>query len=61
MERFSNDQWIEVHRRPERDHGVYIELYGLGRDDQSECHGHGDGIERLRNSYVDLGATHTKY
>jgi len=60
MERRSSNQRIEVYRRPKRDGGVYIDMYGHGRHDRTK-HDRYRGREQQWNSNADLGATHTKY
>ena len=60
MERLSGDQRFEVHRRPECDHGVYAELHGHGRHEQSKRDRDGDR-EQQRNGDPNLGAAHAKY
>jgi hypothetical protein len=60
MERRSSNQRIEVHRRPKRDRGVYIELYGHGRHDRTKRDRYCDR-EQQWNSNAGLGATHAKY
>ena len=60
MERCSSDQRIEVHWRPQRDHGVYVELYRHRRYDQSKRDCYCDR-EQQRNGDADLVAADDKY
>jgi hypothetical protein len=60
MERCSSDQRIDVHRRPQREHGVYVELHGHGRHNQSKRDSYRNR-EQQWNRHANLGGPHEKY